>query len=214
MPGDEQRPVPRSRLSARGVWAVVREQAEFMRAFLRAPAQTGAICPSSRALARAMVAGSRLDQARLVAELGPGTGVFTRVILEAVGPQTRVFALEINEQAAARLRQRYPQVEVIHDSAEALPRYVEQSGLGHADCVISGLPWAAMSAEAQARIMRNVVAALAPGGVFTTFAYLHARSLPAGRRYRRLLGALFREERVSAVVWRNVPPALVYRCVK
>lgn len=193
---------------------MVREQAEFVRSFLRSPARVGAVCPSSRALARAMVAGSRLDQARLVAELGPGTGAFTRVILEAVGPQTRVLALELDERAVARLRQRYPRVEVIHDSAEALPRYVQQSGLGHADYVISGLPWAAMSAEAQAWIMRNVAAALAPGGVFTTFAYLHARGSPAGRRYRRLLGALFREERVSAVVWRNVPPALVYRCVK
>lgn len=161
-----------------------------------------------------MVAGSRLDQARLVVELGPGTGAFTRVILEAVGPQTRVLALELDERAVARLRQRYPRVEVIHDSAEALPRYVEQSGLDHADYVISGLPWAAMPAEAQTRIMRNVVAALAPGGVFTTFAYLHACGSPAARRYRLLLSTLFREKHVSAVVWRNVPPALVYRCVK
>ncbi len=161
-----------------------------------------------------MLADCRLDTAALVVELGPGTGVFTREILRAVGAQTRVLALEVDASAVARLRRAFPRVEVIHDSAEAILRYVAQTGLPHADCVISGLPWSAMPAALQARIMHNVAAALWPGGTFCTFAYRLARTLPAGRRYRRLLKTLFREVRISRGVWLNVPPAVVYRCVK
>ncbi len=161
-----------------------------------------------------MLAGCRLDRARLVVELGPGTGVFTREILRAAGEQTRIVALELDARAVARLRRNFPRVEVHHDSAEAIRRYVAQGGSARADCVISGLPWASMPAALQDRIMRNVVAALGPGGLFTTFAYLHARGTPAGRRYRRLLETLFGEVHVSRIVWGNVPPAVVYRCVK
>lgn len=161
-----------------------------------------------------MVADCRLDSAALVVELGPGTGVFTREILRAAGAHTRILALELDERAVVRLRGAFPRVEVFHDSAEAILRYVAQTGLPWADCVISGLPWSAMPAEVQGRIMRNVAAALRPGGTFTTFAYLLVRATPAGRRYQALLRTLFREVRVGAPVWRNLPPAVVYRCVK
>lgn len=206
--------LPRRGFPDRSGGVTWRERWEFLRAFLRAPARVGAICPSSRALARAMLAGCRLDQARLVIELGPGTGVFTREIVQAAGAQTRILALEVDERAVARLRQGFPRVDVYHDSAEAIQRYVALSGLPHADYIISGLPWASMPAMQQNSIMRNVVAALGPGGIFTTFAYLHARVIPAGRRYRRLLNGLFCEVHVSQTIWRNLPPAVVYRCVK
>lgn len=161
-----------------------------------------------------MLAGCRLDRARLVVELGPGTGVFTREILRAAGAQTRIVALELDARAVPRLQRNFPRVEVHHDSAEAILGYVARTGLAHADCVISGLPWASMPAALQERIMRHVVAALGPDGVFTTFAYQHARGTPAGRRYRRLLESLFGEVHVSRIIWSNVPPAVVYRCVK
>ncbi len=191
-----------------------RENLEFFRAFLRAPGRVGAVCPSSRFLARAMVAGLPLSRARLVVELGPGTGVFTRELVERSGPQTRILAVELDPGAAARLRERFPRVTVVNASAEALVELVQQAGFDLADYIISGLPWVAMPAPLQERIMQAVAETLCPGGVFTTFAYLVTRLTPPAWRYWRLLPRWFREVRVSAVEWRNVPPALVYRCVK
>lgn len=192
----------------------MREHAQFVWAFLRSPGTVGALCPSSRALARAMVAGSDLSRADLVVELGPGTGAFTRVILEVIGPQSAFVALELDERAVGHLRQRFPQLEVVHASAESVLEHVARLGRKHANYVVSGLPWAIMPTELQTRIMTNVAAALAPGGVFTTMAYVHSRLAPSAVRYWRLLATLFREVRVSGVVWNNVPPALVYRCVR
>ena len=47
-----------------------------------------------------------------------------------------------------------------------------------------------------------------------TFAYVHGAGLPWGRSFRRLLERSFSEVRTSPVVWRNLPPAIVYRCRK
>jgi phospholipid N-methyltransferase len=53
---------------------------------------------------------------------------------------------------------------------------------------------------------------LKPKGQFVTFAYLHGLPLPAGRQFAARLPEYFTEIRKSHPVWRNVPPALVYRC--
>jgi phospholipid N-methyltransferase len=162
-----------------------------------------------------MIAGHDLARADLVVELGPGTGSFTRLILEAIGEQTTFIALELDELAAHRLRQRFPGLRVHHDSAEHIQRYVSRWGRSRqADYIISGLPWAIMPAALQDRIMTNVAASLAPGGVFTTMAYLHSRLTPAAARYWKLISGKFSEVRVARIVWQNLPPAFVYRCVK
>jgi phospholipid N-methyltransferase len=190
------------------------ENLRFVGAFLRSPGRVGALLPSSRVLARAMIAGANLATASAVVELGPGTGSFTRAILERVGERTTFVALELDWQAVVGLRRNFPDLRVYHDSAERIQRYLARHGRSQADYVISGLPWANMGAAVQRRIMGNVARALAPDGVFTTFTYLISPLRANGRHYRRILGELFDSVEISAVVWRNFPPALVYRCTQ
>ena len=64
----------------------------------------------------------------------------------------------------------------------------------------------------QQEILENVLASLRPGGCFTTFAYLQGLMLPAGRRFRKRLCEIFDKVETTPVVWRNLPPAFVYRC--
>ncbi len=204
--------------SNRSFWARMRarlsDHATFMGALLRSPLTVGAFCPSSRALARAMVAGFDLHRAGLVVELGPGTGSFTEVIAEHMGPGTDFFALELDPGAVGHLRQRFPHLTVHNDPAERLGEHLRRSRRPHVDYVVSGLPWAIFPADVQTRTMRVVAAALRPGGGFTTFTYLHARRSPAGRRYWKMLPELFSRVEMSKPVWGNLPPAVVYRCVK
>jgi phospholipid N-methyltransferase len=53
-----------------------------------------------------------------------------------------------------------------------------------------------------------------PGARFATFAYSHAAWMPPARKFRELLDSRFSQVETSKVVWRNVPPAFVYRCRK
>ncbi len=192
---------------------MVRDRAHFLAAFVRRPFHTASITPSSRYLASAMVEGMDLAQARTVVELGPGTGVFTRFIERELRPEARLICLEINPELARAVAERFPRAEVVNDSAENLGRHLGPSG-PEVDCVISGLPWVILSAEEQRRLLDPAVSALRPGGGFATFAYSHAAWLPAGRRFRKMLESSFSVVDVSARVWRNIPPAFVYRCRK
>ena len=189
------------------------DRARFLAAFVKDPFQTASITPSSTHLAQAMIAHMDLGRADIVVELGPGTGVFTRVILEALRPGARLICVEVNPELASTLAARFPQAQVINDSAQNLGRYLGALGVqGGVDCVISGLPWVLFSVVEQRRLLDPLVLALRPGGRFATFAYTHAAWLPAGRRFRRLLDDAFDEVVVGAQVWRNLPPAFVYRC--
>jgi phospholipid N-methyltransferase len=58
------------------------------------------------------------------------------------------------------------------------------------------------------------VRSLRPGGRFATFAYVHGTPFPGGIRFRRMLRERFAKVSLSPVVWRNLPPAFVYRCEK
>jgi phospholipid N-methyltransferase len=193
------------------------EALKFLAAFLRDPTTIGAVAPSSRWLAARMVEGMELDGARLAVELGPGTGAFTGAILDRLGPQARYLALELNPEFAtriSRLAARRPGARVINDSAERLSDHVAALGEAHADSVISGLPWANFPESLQRAILDAVERSLRPGGRFATFAYIHAMWVPKARHFRRLLGTYFRDVQTTPIVWRNLPPAFVYRCTK
>ncbi len=174
------------------------------REFLRHPVLTGAIAPSSPRLAEEMTAGLGLEHASCVAELGPGTGVFTEAILALLSPEARLTAFEINPRFAASLSERFPQVDVVTGAAEHL-------ALEDVDVVVSGLPWTAMTAARQQRTLAAVTAALAPNGRFTTFAYTHTAWTPPARRFAATLRSRFAVVERTKVVWRNLPPAFVYR---
>ena len=184
----------------------------FLGAFLRGPVNVGAIAPSSRWLAAAMIKDCGLDVSDTVVELGPGTGSFTRSILEEITEGTTFFALELDPAFSKGLEKNYPNLIVYNTSAENISEYLARHGKTKADCIVSGLPWASLPMEIQERIMKSVLTSLTPGGVFTTFAYVHARWFPNALRFRRRLRRHFTEVKTSKVVWANLPPAFVYHC--
>jgi phospholipid N-methyltransferase len=193
---------------------MVYEYAKFFKVFLRAPALTSAIIPSSPWLAERMVEGVKLNQAKVVIEIGPGTGAFTRAIQKEISPSAFFMAVELDEDFASHLKQQFPQVHIINDSAEHLDKQLQALGHTSADCVLSGLPWAGFKSEDQQRVLGAVHRALRPGGLMTTYAYNHTAWLPNGRRFRKLLEATFSEVTTTRTEWRNLPPAFVYRCRK
>ena len=192
----------------------MRDRVRFFSAFVRRPFDTGAITPSSAHLAEAMVEDMGIPEADTVVELGPGTGVFTRVIEEQLRPGARFLSFEINPELAAELTRRFPRVHVVNDSVENIRHHLNAAGRRDVDATISGLPWAAFSRDRQEKLLDATVQALKPGGRFATFAYSHAAWLPPGRRFRELLDSRFKHVETSKVVWRNTPPAFVYRCRK
>ncbi|MEV8547554.1 methyltransferase domain-containing protein [Streptomyces sp. NPDC051572] len=177
--------------------------------FLRRPLMTGAVAASSRRLAYAMTESIGLEKARLVVELGPGTGVFTDAILARLAPDARLVAIELNPVLAARLSatRRDTRLAVKQGSAAELATTVGEP----ADAVVSGLPWTVMPREQRKHILDAVAEVLRPGGHFTTFAYLHAAWTPPARHFTAELSRRYSRLERSTVVWANLPPAFVHR---
>ncbi|MFI7134806.1 class I SAM-dependent methyltransferase [Nonomuraea sp. NPDC050153] len=184
----------------------------FFLEFVRDPMTVGAVAPSSPALARVATAAVPSTGSPIVVELGPGTGSFTEAIQRRLAGRGRHIAVEVNSGFARKLAALHPEVDVVHADAADLTRVLAQRGLRQADVVVSGLPWAAFTENQQRDVLSAVVATLSPHGVFTTFAYVHARWAPPARRLLRSMRWRFDEVVISRTVWANLPPALVYYC--
>ena len=187
--------------------------ASIFRSFLRHPTQVGALCASSDALAHTITDAVGIETAPVVVELGPGTGVFTREILrrrqDCAG---RFLAVEIDGELYRNLHRDFPDLELYRDNAVRLPELLKTHSLEYADVIVAGLPWAIFPEQLQTDILESVRRSLKPGGYFLTFAYIQGLLLPAGQRFRRQLRESFAEVTTSSTVWRNLPPAFVYRC--
>ncbi len=186
----------------------------FIRQLLTRPGSTGAIVPSSDDLARRMVAFAAPGPGAVIAEYGPGTGVFTRRILESRTPDQRFFAIEVNEDFVKALRKRFPGLSLHLGCASEVGDCCRAEGVDRVDCVISGLPWAIFPDDLQHRILGAMTDVMPAGGTFVTFAYLQGLVMPAGRKFKKNLRQYFSRVENSGVIWKNLPPAIMYRCVK
>ena len=182
--------------------------------FLKNPRQVGACCASSPALCREITSAIGVENADLIAELGPGTGVITEEICAKLKPGAKVAAVELDEALANGIERRFQNVTVFRGCASQLDTMLNSRALPKADVVISGLPFAIFPEELQDKILQGIIRSLVPGGTFATFAYLQGVILPAGVRFRKKLEHTFPEVTTSQIVWNNMPPAFVYRCRK
>jgi phospholipid N-methyltransferase len=192
----------------------IRDNLKFLIEFARRPRNTGAIAPSSRYLAREIIAEIGLEEASLVVEYGPGSGAFTGEIVRRMPDDADFIALENNPEMIGMLRRAHPAVSVVHESIARATDVLREHGWEPpaVDAIVSGLPWAAFGESLQDRLLNVTESVLSPRGRFATFAYIHGLLLPAGRRFRGKLNQHFGEVSRSPVVWRNLPPAFVYRC--
>ncbi|TLD80045.1 methyltransferase domain-containing protein [Helicobacter sp. MIT 11-5569] len=181
--------------------------------YLANPKRTGALCSSSNHLAEVITKNIGIEQALNIIEIGPGMGVFTKVILRK-NPNAQFFTIEINPKIANKLQTRFPNLDVVLGSVEFLQTIMQDKGMPYADVIVSGIPWALLSQADQKAFLQNIHNALKPGGYFATFAYL----LPTigARRFRKRIykDKLFSEIKKSKIVWDNIPPAFVYYCKK
>lgn len=182
---------------------------QFLEAFIREPLTVGSLWPSSTALSQLVTDNCEFAPGDTVVELGPGIGSFTRLLLERLDERGQLLAFEISETNIKALREAYPRCRAIHDSAEHMVRHMEER---KARCIVSGLAWGNMLPAAQDRIMNAITNSLAPEGQFVGFAYVHARYYPTTLRFRKLLHRDFSRVETTPVIWRNLPPAYVYRC--
>lgn len=185
----------------------VRDRLRFFAQWLRNPRQLASITPSSLELAAAILA-EMPEGTRRVIELGGGTGVFTRAMLEhGIAPEN-LLVLELNDELYSHLCAQFPEAHVVHGNACELKAIAERDGFlgaGLADAAISGLGLLSMSRSLQRSILEAAFSVLKPNGRLIQFTYGPSSPVP-----RDLLGELGLQVRRGGFAWWNVPPASVY----
>ena len=186
----------------------------FIKQFLLNAKQTGAIAKSSEELADLITDSVNLKNAKVIVELGPGTGIFTKKILEKKSKKSIFFALETNPFFASETKNNCSDAIVYRDSAICIQKYLFKHKVKACDCIISGLPWAAFGNNLQQELINSIFSSLRNGGEFATFAYIQGPLLSAGKRFKNMLEEDFSQVAKTRIVWKNIPPAFVYQCKK
>ncbi|MEM7041695.1 MAG: methyltransferase domain-containing protein [Pseudomonadota bacterium] len=180
----------------------MQDQFKFLRQWATAPLQVAAVTPSGRSLARLMAQEVRPGVGPVI-ELGPGTGVFTRAMIEQGVPEDRIALIELNPAFAADLARRFPKAQIHNVSAAGLAEMCPFDR--KAAAVLSGLGLLSMPQLMVEAILRGVFFHLRPGGAFVQFTY--GLRCPVPPEMLRDLGLRARR---AGGTWRNLPPAAVY----
>lgn len=181
----------------------------FLGKFLRQGTAIASLAPSSPWLSRATVSNVDWDKARVVVELGAGTGPITRVIAERAKPECKVIVLERDADFAKILRERYSHLahfDVIEGDCRDLAAMLADRGIDRADHIISGLPVPSFPKDLQLDLFRVVRKVLDPAGSYNQITEM---PLVYWGLYRR-----FFEDVKFVFEPRNFPPAGAYFCRK
>lgn len=81
---------------------------QFLKQYIKNPGKIGAVAPSSRVLARAMVKPVEFSTASCIVEFGPGTGVFTEKLINMRKKDTVLFLIEQNKEFYKLLNNKRP----------------------------------------------------------------------------------------------------------
>ena len=158
--------------------------------------------PTSRWAVRDMLDMANFAEARCVAELGAGTGVYTGEILKRLRPDADFLVFEIDPNLVATLRERFddPRIRIINDSAENIENYLNGAKV---DIIVSAIPFTSLPEDAKESVFRAAALALAPEGVMVQIQYSTMLQRDLTRRFASV------RRRLSPL---NVPPAFLYAC--
>ncbi len=121
---------------------------------------------------RRLVDTAGIAKARLVVELGPGTGGTTRAMLNSLPEGSKLLAIEIDPEFVSLLRAHPDPRLIAHlDSAENIRNVLALHSLPAPDVVISGIPFSTIPPLVGRQLIREVWSALAPGGAFVAYQF-------------------------------------------
>lgn len=178
------------------------EEWRFFRGWVDKPKAVGSIIPTSSVTARRMASVIDTGSGLPVLELGPGTGVITKAILERGVDPANLYSVEYSEDFIGHLVRHYPGVNFIHGDAFDLDRTLgDKRGLTF-DTIVSGVPLLNFPVEQRVRYVGDLLDRLPPGRPVVQLTYGPRSPVPPG------LGD-YKVTRFDFVI-RNIPPTTLW----
>lgn len=185
----------------------LKETWSYLRNFVKDP-KVGAITPCSRFTVKRLCQKITLDQAQTIVEYGPGSGVYTRYLLDHMPADAQLIVIEINETFVHKLKplaQQDPRLRVYHDQVESLSAILEEEGIFEMDAVVSGIPFSMIPVAAKNTILSETYQYLRHGGSFLAY----QTSFALVPRLRQYFDQVYKDLEA-----RNLPPMYLMQAVK
>ncbi len=180
------------------------EYSKFIKNFMTNWKEIGSIVPSSRFLAQKMLKEVDFDKARIIVELGTGTGSITKHILKNMHTDCLLVSFETNKEFCDFVKSTLQdqRLMVVNDSALNLKKHLQGA---RADYIISGIPLAHLDDTNKDFLLKNIKDSLDTTSQYIQFQY--------SRESHKKLQTLFRFVQVDFTLL-GIPPAFIYTCRK
>ena len=183
------------------------EEFRFFRGWMKNPKNVGSVVPTSELMARRMASVIDPHSNLPVLELGPGTGVITRAILQRGVAADQLYCVEYSPEFAKKLRHDFAGVNIVEGNAFDLTTTLGGLGDLKFDCVVSALPLLSFPRAMRIQLITDLLTRIPAGRPIVQFSYGPLSPVPpiAGVTVRHL-----------EFIFRNVPPAQIwtYRTAK
>ncbi len=185
----------------------MKENLQFLQAFLKNPLKVGAIAPSSPELAAEMLQGIQPDDHNIVLELGVGTGAITKFLRDIVPSKDSYLGLELDSGLVKTLNKNFPDMNIICGNAADAYSIHANSGLGKVRYVVCCLPFVSLPKEISDNVLIEIQKFMDEGCELRIFQYAHGYYLPPAIKLREFMKNRYGKSRRSPLVLKNVPPA-------
>lgn len=147
----------------------------------------------------------------VIIEYGPGTGVFTRYLLDNLTPNSKLILIERNLDFIKILKKSFrdPRLVIYHESAEYVVELLARSQEVQADYIISGIPFSFLPQELREIIVKQSYSCLGPKGKFLAYQTFFQMD----RYLKDYLNTYFKKVNTEFCV-RNAPPMRLFEAVK
>ncbi|UVC08946.1 methyltransferase domain-containing protein [Rhizobium sp. TH2] len=178
----------------------------FIKGVISTPKTVGAIMPTSARMANRMASIIDTGSGLPVLELGPGTGVITRAILDKGVKPENVVSVEYSSDFVRHLRGKYPGVNFINGDAFSLAETLENYRGQKFDCVISGIPLLNFPMHQRVKLIEDLLKLVPVGRPVVQFSYGPVSPVVARPDSYTIKHFDF--------IMRNIPPAQIWHYKK
>ena len=178
----------------------------FLKGVIATPKTVGAIMPTSARMANRMASIIDTGSGLPVLELGPGTGVITRAILDKGVKPENIVSVEYSSDFVRHLRGKYPGVNFINGDAFSLAETLENYRGQKFDCVISGIPLLNFPMHQRVKLIEDLLKLVPMGRPIVQFSYGPVSPVVARPDSYTIKHFDF--------IMRNIPPAQIWHYKK
>ncbi|WP_022836710.1 class I SAM-dependent methyltransferase [Salisaeta longa] len=167
-----------------------------------------AITPSSKFLVKRVCRWIDFSAPNIIVEYGPGTGVFSRYILEEMHDDSTLVLIEGNRNFVEELEALTdgdPRATVVHDRVENIETILDRLTIDAADYIISGIPFSFLDDDVKDELLVHTRRALADTGKFLVY-----------QNYNHMEDPLRQHFNLASKEYelRNIPPMFAYEALK